>query len=93
MTAHSSTESPVPTSTVDEEFLDLILADDDLLQAEFDAIVAASWSDLDRPPPRPKSPPPPAGPPGRALAMRGWVQNPHRRWPDLRSQARERSPP
>ena len=30
--------------TVDEQFLDLICSDEDLLRAEFDAIIAAEWS-------------------------------------------------
>lgn len=36
---------------LDTEFLDLVLADEDLLRAEFDAIIQATWS------------PPPASPP------------------------------
>ena len=31
------------TRSVEEQFLDLLLADDDLIQAEFDAIIAAEW--------------------------------------------------
>jgi hypothetical protein len=29
--------------TTDEQFLDLVCADDELLRAEFDAIIAAEW--------------------------------------------------
>jgi len=49
--------SPIPSSgeadlrRIDDEFLDLICADVDLLRAEFDAIIDATWS------------PPPANPP------------------------------
>lgn len=38
---------------LDHEFLDLVLADDDMVRAEFDAIVQATWS------------PPPVSPPAR----------------------------
>lgn len=31
------------TRSAEDQFLDLLLADDDLLQAEFDAIIAAEW--------------------------------------------------
>jgi hypothetical protein len=41
------------TRSTDEQFLDLLLADEDLLRAEFDAIIAAEW------------PGPPPGRPGR----------------------------
>jgi hypothetical protein len=40
------------TRGVEEQFLELVLADEELLRAEFDAIIAAAWSG---PPP---SPPP-----------------------------------
>jgi hypothetical protein len=40
--------------TVEEQFLDLICSDEDLIQTEFDAIIAAEW------------PNPPANTPGRA---------------------------
>jgi len=44
-----------PAGTTDDAFLDIICHDEELLRAEFDALVAASW---DEPPPSP----PPAGP-------------------------------
>jgi hypothetical protein len=47
---------PVPAGTIDDAFLDIICHDEELLRAEFEALVAASWDD---PPP---PPPPPAGP-------------------------------
>jgi len=36
-------DSADDTRNAAEQFLDLLLADDDLLQAEFDAIIAAEW--------------------------------------------------
>jgi hypothetical protein len=44
------------TRTVAEQFLALICSDEDLLRAEFDAIIAAEWPD------------PPANTPGRGSA-------------------------
>ena len=44
------------TRTVDEQFLTLICSDEDLLRAEFDAIIAAEW------------PGPPTNTPGRRSA-------------------------
>jgi hypothetical protein len=80
--------------TVDEQFLDLICNDQDLLAAEFDAIIAAEW------------PNPPANPPGRGATgrhptsraarwltarVRGAVSRP--RHPGTGGWARQRSPP
>ncbi|MDT4975480.1 MAG: hypothetical protein QOG98_1238 [Pseudonocardiales bacterium] len=42
-----------------EEFLALICADDELLRAEFDSIIAAAWGSRSRFRPRPAPPPPP----------------------------------
>ena len=39
------------TRSTDEQFLDLLLGDEDLLRAEFDAIIAAEWPG--QPPDRP----------------------------------------
>ena len=47
--------APASTGTIDDAFLDIICHDEELLRAEFDALVAASWDE-------PPSPPPPAGP-------------------------------
>jgi len=41
-----------PTRGVDEQFVDLICADQDLIRSEFDAIVAAEWPTP--PPTRPR---------------------------------------
>jgi hypothetical protein len=68
----------------DEVFLDLALADDDLVRAEFDALIAACWESPCEPPrdktsppagawaPRPPSmwPRPPVGPLGPVPARR-----------------------
>ncbi|MEV4620772.1 hypothetical protein AB0J74_18935 [Asanoa sp. NPDC049573] len=47
--------APAPASTIDATFLDIVCHDEELLRAEFDALVAASWDE-------PPAPPPPAGP-------------------------------
>jgi hypothetical protein len=80
--------------TVDEQFLDLICSDEDLLQAEFDSIIAAEWPD------------PPANTPGRGAAgghpvsraarqaatrVAGPVARPHHR--GIGGWTRQRSPP
>jgi len=77
-----------------EQFLDLICADNDLLQAEFDAIIADQWP---TPPPREprrdnpsgrhpnrRAPPAPPGPDGVPLPP------PH---PGVPAWSRQRSPP
>jgi len=45
------------TTLTRDAFVDLVCQDDDLVRAEFDAIVAAAW-------PEPPAPPPPPAPPG-----------------------------
>jgi hypothetical protein len=80
--------------TLDEQFLDLICNDEDLLTAEFDAIIAAGW------------PSPPANPPGRCTtgqhptsgatrraAARVGVLVSRPRSPGIGGWARQRSPP
>jgi hypothetical protein len=37
------TTTPAPSDRSDQQFLDLICYDQDLLEAEFDAIIAAEW--------------------------------------------------
>ena len=83
------------TDTFEEQFLDLVCSDEDLVQAEFEAIIAAEWPTP--PPARPplrrpafRPPTPPDGhcrqaPPNR-LASRP-------RHPGIRWWARQRSPP
>lgn len=58
----------MPTTTDCDEFLDILCADEELLRAEFDAIVGASW---DEPPP--PTPPEPPTPPWRAPSDRDWA--------------------
>ena len=81
------------TRSTDEQFLDLLLADEDLLRAEFDAIVAAEW------------PGPPPGRPGRGARAEGRPGETRRRcaraagspgWPcplRIGGWPRQRSPP
>jgi hypothetical protein len=81
-------------ANVDEQFFDLICSDPDLLQVEFDAIIAAEW------------PGPPATRPGRGAAREQPIPQPaHRaaartgspvtrpRRPGIGGWARQRSPP
>ncbi|MET9272143.1 hypothetical protein [Kribbella sp. NPDC003557] len=77
-----------------EVFVDLVLDDDDLMRAEFDALIAACWESPSEPPRRKLSPP--GG---------GWARRPPRRWPSWhryrltgsvparRPQSRQRGPP
>ena len=61
----TSATAAEPTLVAAEEFLEIVYADDDLVRAEFDAIVAAEWS----------APPPdePAGDDAVAPAP-GWLR-------------------
>ncbi|MDX6237983.1 MAG: hypothetical protein QOG10_2798 [Kribbellaceae bacterium] len=76
-----------------EVFVDLVLGDDDLVRAEFDALIAACWESPCEPPTG--RPCPPAG---------AWAARPPPRWPrrpgsrlgfapTRRPQRRERGPP
>ena len=79
----------------DRAFLELICADDDLLRAEFDAIVAASWvgpPDRPRPVPTPR-PPAPAAPMGQWLRAKVPTTPPVPTGPGDGQRRRERSPP
>jgi len=40
----TSSEGVRPDPRIDEQFIDIICADDALMQAEFEAIVAAEWA-------------------------------------------------
>jgi hypothetical protein len=82
------------TRSTEEQFLDLLLADDELLRAEFDAIIAAEW---------PGSPPnlphrrvrgePDAGGKRRHRAAATKAPAPLGRRPHVDGSARQRSPP
>ena len=78
---------------VDQDFLDLVCADQELLRAEFDAIIAQEWSSS------PPSPDPPAaspgtgpGPPGHRLP-RGDKASLRRPDSGADEWSRQRSPP
>jgi hypothetical protein len=79
-------------STLDEELLEILCANDDLVRAEFDAIVDAAWGrggGADDPPvPAPDGAPPRARRSGRGTTL---VRRP--RGPGTDGWARERSPP
>jgi hypothetical protein len=79
------------------QFLDLICADDELVQAEFDAIIAAEWPSPPPDRPRRHNPgsrhpgrrgqhPAPSGPDGDGLPLRP-------RHPGVAAWSRPRSPP
>ncbi len=81
------------TGSVDARFLDLLLADDDLVQAEFDAIIAAEWPG---PPPNLPRRRVLGGPdPGGRRRHRATATQRARagRRPALDGSARQRSPP
>jgi hypothetical protein len=81
------------TTLTRDAFADLVYQDDDLVRAEFDAIVAAAW-------PEPPLPPPPAAPPApgdRPPARHRWwepgVRLIRRPVPGQRRRGRQRAPP
>ena len=59
----STALSPEWDRWFDEEFTDLVSADDDLVRAEFDALIADTWNTTPPPPPAPADPGPAGGPP------------------------------
>jgi hypothetical protein len=76
---------------LDEAFLDLVLADAELLGAAFEAIVAAEWGPTQPLRPPPPTPPPHPGRPRPSAAIMGPVVPP--RHPSVAGWARARSPP
>jgi hypothetical protein len=81
------------TRSAEEQFLDLLLADEELLRSEFDALIAAEWPGLppNLPHRRVRGEPDPGGKQRhRATATR--VFGPRRR-PHVDGSARQRSPP
>lgn len=90
--------APVPGHpagrTVARQFLDLICADQDLLAAEFDAIIAATWPDppASRPGHGPTIPRP-IGHADRWLPVRDRGPRFRPRWPGVIRWTRQRSPP
>lgn len=78
---------------VREQFAELICADERLVRAEFDALIAATWDEPCVPGQRRHRTPPSAHRPSRA---RVWYRDDGRDTeadPELAPQARERSPP
>jgi len=84
---------PTPWSAVDEAFLDLVCSDEEWLRAEFDAMVAAEWGSVQRPPPRPDSPTPPPRPPGCSTVEARPIRPAGRERALVRRVARQRGPP
>jgi len=85
---------PAPEATVDtdEAFLALVCADDDLLRAEFEAIIGASWPAVPRRPAHlswPEAPSPRHGP----LCLTPIVAPTDRCDPGDIGRGRQRSPP
>jgi hypothetical protein len=82
-----------PLPRTDLDFVELICADDDLVRAEFAAIVAAEWGSP--PPRRPIRPTPGHGPrrPGRRTAVDGRALLPRRTRRPASGHRRQRSPP
>jgi hypothetical protein len=78
--------SATPEAASREEFLDVLLADEDLLRAEFDAIIADAWPDA------PHAAPPPTPCRRRAASPRGSPSRAPER-PSPPAWARQRSPP
>ncbi|HKX66270.1 MAG TPA: hypothetical protein VJN29_03510 [Intrasporangium sp.] len=83
------------TDTLEEQFLELVYSDEDLVQAEFEAIIAAEWPTPPpvRPPlrrPASRPPTPPEGPWRRVQLKRAANRARH---PGVGGWARQRSPP
>jgi hypothetical protein len=76
------------TLTEQDEFLDLLLADEDFVRAEFEAII--DGFQVEPPPARPGRPSPPSRRPGRTPPREQGAAT-HR--PPLPERARQRSPP
>ncbi|MCU7727088.1 hypothetical protein ODJ79_25455 [Actinoplanes sp. KI2] len=91
MTVDPALVEAVPGTAAGQAFVDLVCADDELMRAEFDALIAASWpSPPAVPPVPPRRPAPwpggPALPPGEA------ARPPIHHIPDT-SWRRQRAPP
>lgn len=88
-----------PPRTLEEEFLELVLADDRLVRAEFDEIVAAAGLEVTapphcQPPYRPGTPPTqPHSTPSQDGDVERRLTTPRRVRVTARSVGRERSPP
>lgn len=81
------------TRTVEEQFVDLLCTDQGLLDAEFDAIIAAEWPDPPTTQARREAVGPPGLPTARRPADRAYSPAPRPRPPGVGGWARQRSPP
>jgi hypothetical protein len=85
--------APTAAPPAEREFIDLVCQDEQLLRAEFDALIAASWPT----PPRPVPPAPPQRPaplePGRSALTADDRPTPTRHVPDADRWRRQRGPP
>jgi hypothetical protein len=80
---------------VEERFLALVCADEELLRAEFDAIIASAWGQPTPPArPRPTRPPGPPAPRGEQRADGSAGELPGRQhYPAGERRSRQRAPP
>jgi hypothetical protein len=89
----------MPCSDIEtrDAFLSLLCQDDELVRAEFDAIIAAAWSTEPPPPPPVPAPPGPDDRPTGWPIGSGWPERPGRTArlpvPPRRLRGRQRSPP
>ena len=67
----STALSPEWDRWFDEEFTDLVNSDEDLVRAEFEALIAANWEDTPPPPP-PSAPPTPTPAADRSVVSPTW---------------------
>jgi hypothetical protein len=74
-----------------DEFLAVVRADEELLRAEFEAIIDACWAEP--PPGRSMRPTPPPGPDGHSMACQQRHPPKMTALPRRRRVARQRSPP
>jgi len=87
----SATISAAPP--VEHAFIDLVCQDEQLLRAEFDALIAESWQTPPGPvPPAPPRRPPPSTPPSSAMTVDG-RPTPTQHVPDAEGWQRQRAPP
>jgi len=86
------TTGSTATPGTDEQFIELVCADEDLVRAEFDAIIAAEWPS---PPPVQPASAGADGRPGRAERRGdiGAVLSPRAPHTGIGGRARQRSPP
>jgi len=94
MPAISETVGERVERTLDEQFLELVCSDEELLRAEFDAIIAAEWPTPPNHSPRQHPAGQPPTPRGRPWwpALGGRLTS-RLRHPGLGGWARQRSPP